>query len=370
MTPSTRKFIVLSILIVGFLTLAACSKEDADNPPVTTPPGYAKGVFVVNEGPFQSGTGTISFIDRFDGTVEHKIFQSATDGDVLGNVVQSMNHNALASQYAFIAVNNANKIEVVDLKTFERVKTIPNVPSPRYIEFGENNKIYVSCWDNTVKIYSLDDTEYLGQVQTGVGPEKMMKVGQSIWVLNQGGFSTDSTITVISTDTDQVLHTLEVYPKPTGIQIDQDNHVWILCSGKGWNGFPASGDSEGHLVCIDPEDYSVIRDLAFQGTDAHPEKLVIDVNGSNLYYNHVDGIYKFDVHSPELEVLPFIQRSAMFYGLGMDWEEDVLYASDPLDYTQQGRVYRYNANTGFLIDSLQAGIIPGEFYFTRLLAGK
>jgi hypothetical protein len=370
MSQPTRKNIALTIIIFGLFIIAACSKEDKDDPPITDPPGYSKGVFIVNEGPFQSGTGTITFVDRFDAGVEQKVFQLANDGAVLGNVVQSMNHNALASEYAFIAVNNANKIDVVDIKTFEKVRTIANVPSPRYVEFGENNKMYVSCWDNTVKIYTLDDTEYFGQLETGEGPEKMLKIGSSIWVLNQGGFSTDSTITIISTETDQVLHTLDVYPKPTGIQVDQYNHVWVLCSGMGWNGFPSPGDSEGHLVCIDPGDYSVIKDLAFPSTEAHPEKLVIDESGSYLFYNHLDGIYKFDVHSPELEEEPFIPRPAMFYGLGLDREEDILYASDPLDYVQQGRVYRYNAITGMLIDSLQAGIIPGEFYFTRLLAGK
>jgi hypothetical protein len=227
--------------------------------------------------------------------------------------------------------------------------------------------MYVSCWDNTIKIFTLDGTEYIGQVQAGEGPEKMMRVGNTIWVLNQGGFSVDSTITVISTETDQVVKTLQVYPKPTGIQTDQYDHVWVLCSGKGWNGFPGPGDSEGHLVCFNPFDYSVIKDLDFPDASNHPEKLVIDGNGSNLFYNHPDGIFRFDVLAPVLEEEPFVPRQGMFYGLGMDPEGDILYASDPLDYVQKGRVYRYNAVTGALVDSLEAGVIPGEFYFGRFL---
>ncbi len=361
--------LALWVALVPVLFVAGCSKDNGnDLPPPAGNTGYMGGVFVVNEGPFQAGTGTITHISRFDGAVTQKVYQQENDGAVLGNVVQSMNLNVLVSGHAFIAVNNANRIEVVDLKTFRRVQSISDVTSPRYVEFGGTNKMYVSCWDNTVKIYALDGMGYIGQVPAGGGPEKMMPVGNTIWVLNQGGFSVDSTITVISTETDQVVKTLEVYPRPTGIQVDQYGHVWVLCSGKGWNGFPSGGDSEGHLICFDPAGYSVIRDLAFPGSDTHPEKLVIDLSGTYLYYNHVDGIYRFDIHAPELDDAPFISRSSMFYGLGLDREAGLLYASDPLDYVQQGRVYRYNAATGALLDSLHAGIIPGEFCFAPLLA--
>lgn len=366
------KSVYFWIFLLSIVVITGCSKEDSTDelPPDPGNPGYTGGVFVINEGPFQTGTGTITHISRIDGEVILKLYQQENGGNVLGNVVQSMNYNPLISPNAFICVNNANKIEVVDMKTFKRVQALPDITSPRYVEFGENNKIYVSCWDNTVKIFTLDDTEYFGQVSTGEGPEKLMKVGNAIWVLNQGGFSVDSTITVISTETDQVVQTLEVYPKPTGIQFDQEGHVWVLCSGKGWNGFPAPDDSEGHLLCIDPDDYTILKDLPFPDKERHPEKLVIDENGSYLFYNQEDGIYRHDIHAPEIDDEPFIHRGTMFYGLGLDIETGLLYASDPLDYVQQGFVYRYNASTGVPVDSLLAGIIPGEFFFSRLAAGK
>lgn len=354
-------WLVLSVMIV----LSGCEKENNEPTPLPPEAGYSTGVFIINEGPFQTGTGTINYLDRFNSGTQEKVFQFANDGIPLGNIVQSMNVEPVTLN-AYIAVNNANKIEVVDLNTFISVQTIENIPSPRYIEFGNNGKAYISSWDNTVKVLSTEGFEFFGQIPVGQGPEKMQRVGNTIWVLNQGGFSVDSTITIISTATDEVVTTLQVYPKPTGIQVDENGMVWVMCSGKGWNGFPGIGDSEGHLLCINPENYNFIKDIQFPEVSMHPEKLVINREGDQLYYNYVNGIYRFDTNGNELDQEPLVNRGSMFYGLGLDPEENLVYASDPLDFSQNGWVFRYDANNGNLKDSLQAGIAPGEFYFTKI----
>ncbi len=158
---------------------------------------------------------------------------------------------------------------------------------------------------------------------------------------------------------------MQVYAKPTGIQKGINGNVWVMCSGRGFNGWPVPDDTEGHLLCIDPGDYSILHDFEFPSTSQHPEKLVADNEGEVLYYNYTDGIYKFNVNGGSLEDEPLIARTAMFYGLGFDAVDNVIYASDPLDYVQNGIVYRYDASNGSVIDSLDAGIIPGEFLFTE-----
>ena len=39
-----------------------------------------------------------------------------------------------------------------------------------------------------------------------------------------------------------------------------------------------------------------------------------------------------------------------------------VYLADAIDYTQPGRIYRYNAQ-GELLDQFEVGIIPGAFCF-------
>lgn len=352
-----------SVLILLLFVFTSCEEEK--EPPLTNA-GYSQGVFIMNEGPFQSGTGTITYMRR-DGTGKvENVFQKSNTGLVLGNIVQSMNVDPQNLNHAYIAVNNANKLVVVDVRTFNREEQIPNIDLPRYIEFGLNQKAYISCWDNTVKIISTVGYEFFGQVTVGTGPEKMKRIGNQIWILNKGGFAVDSTISILDTGNDQLVNTLEVYPKPTGIEVDENGLVWVLCSGKGWNGFPDPSDSEAHLLCIDPSDYSMVVDLPFPTTTEHPEDLTINKEGNLLFYTLPDGIYRFDIHSNELEENPFIEHSPMFYSMSCDREANILYASDPVDYVQQGWVYRYDVFTGSLQDSIRSGIVPGEFYFTAL----
>jgi len=53
----------------------------------------------------------------------------------------------------------------------------------------------------------------------------------------------------------------------------------------------------------------------------------------------------------------------MYYGLGYDVAEDIIYAADPLDYAQNGIIYRYSAMDGLLIDFFTAGMVPNGFWF-------
>jgi len=364
-----KKMKIKNLIVWGFIFAVigqtACTKNDDETLPPDNATGYSLGVFIINEGPFQSGTGTITYLNRDGSGVEEEIYQAANNGVPLGNIVQSMNQDTDGKKETYIAINNANKIEVVDIKTFKRVHTIENIASPRYIEFGGNGKVYISSWDNTVKVFSTEGYEFFGQVNVGTGPEKMLRVDNTIWVLNQGGFAVDSTISIISSETDEVVHTLQVYAKPTGIQLDENGLVWVMCSGNGWNGFPGIDDTEAHLLCIDPTGFNFVKDIAFPTSSEHPEKLVINKEGNLLFYNFIDGIYQFDIHGSELEEVPFISRNNMFYSLGLDRGSNIIYAGDPIDFVQHGLVYRYDVYTGNVLDSLQAGIVPGEFFFTQ-----
>jgi len=355
-------YVMIGIAIAISLMFDSCSKDETIPPPLVPTNGYESGVFIVNEGPFGNGTGTISFMNRDGSSKENTIFQNANSSIPLGSIVQSMQ---VVDDKGYIAVNDANKIEVVNIKAFESLYTLENITLPRYIESDENATLYISCWDNTVKIYSTDGTESLGQITVGSGPEKMLMDGQKLWVLNQGGYSIDSTISIIDIPTAQIITTVDVYPKPTGIEQDINGNIWVTCSGSGWNGWPDSTDTQGHLICINPDDYSIIEDFEFPTTTEHPEKLVINSTGDILFYSYPGGIYKHNIEADTLNLTAFIGKSGLFYGLGLDKMEDVIYGSDAIDFVQNGMVYRYEAANGMIIDSVEAGIGPGEFYFSN-----
>lgn len=348
-----RKVFVFATVLS--IMMSACKKEE-DNPSYVGPDNR---IFITNEGPFQNGSGSLSVLYRNNLEIYNNIFVGV-NGFTLGNLVQSLNvHN----DKVYIVVNNAGRIEIAHKDNLASLGAIEGINLPRYFLGIDDQKAYVSSWDNKVYIIDLGSNTVTGEIPTATGPEKMMRVGDEVWVLNQGGYSYDSTITLIDTKTDAVIKNLVVGDKPTGIVADKNGHVWVMCSGNGWNGFPGPEDSRGKLVCIDPVDYSIINTLAFPTTDKHPEKLVINNEGENMYYNYPGGVYKQNIYEETLEIDVLYSSESMFYALGFDPVSSTLFVSDPLDYTQNGIIIRINPFTGEELSIFEAGIIPGEFYF-------
>ncbi|MCB2219276.1 MAG: hypothetical protein KQI35_02690 [Bacteroidetes bacterium] len=350
--------ILSTVILIGLLiSTAACNKEE-DTPPVTES-GFESGIFIVNEGPFNTGTGTVTWFERSGANRVPKLFQQSNNLLPLGNLAQSM--TAIDGK-GFIVVNNDNTVWAVSLKTFQSMGSIENVTLPRYIADAGDGSAWLTTWDNKVVIFDPSNLSLIGEVATGTGPEKLLKINQQMWILNQGGYGIDSTITIIDIASRQVEKTLEVYPKPTGIQMDQNGYVWVLCSGHGWNGWPDPSDTQGHLLCINPTDYTILADFIFPNTSDHPEKLEINVAGDKLYYVYPGGIFSQSVNAGQLELSAFAERDGVFYSLGYDPVDQIIYAGDAKNFMQDGWVYRYN-NNGELKDSLQAGIGPAGFCF-------
>lgn len=352
----------LPVLII-FLIIIACEKESGEklpdiNIPVDTNEQQSY-VLITNEGLFPTGAGSITMYDRLTKSYINNVFEIANNYP-LGNIVQSA---VSFENKLFIVVNNANRIQIANDSTFKSIDVIENINLPRYLLPINTNKAYVTCWNDKVAVVDLNNNIVVNSIEAGTGPEKMLKYQDKVFVLNIGGFGNDSTVTVIDCINDVIDTTIFVAKRPSGIVMDKNSKVWIICSGQGWNGYPLPGDSPGHLICIDPDNYTIINDIIFPSHTEHPEKLAINKSKDILYYLCPGGVYKFDINSTILESVPFISYPNMFYGLGYDEVDELIYVSDPLDYVQRGWVYMYDALSGIVVDSLQAGVIPGEFYF-------
>ena len=144
--------------IILFCVIISCVDDKTPGPIVNiddAPNLSHKGFFVLNEGAFTLGNGSISFYDTAEKKMYNKVFE-AINKRALGDVVQSMSfHKGLG----FIVVNNSGTIEVVDSTTFSSIKTISKFTSPRYLVF-HNNEMYVSdLYANEISIVDLASFE-------------------------------------------------------------------------------------------------------------------------------------------------------------------------------------------------------------------
>lgn len=343
----------LLLIVAALLTVSSCKKENGS--PVNG--AYGNGIFIVNEGPFQSGTGTITYFDPDSNLVKQDIFETV-NARPLGNIAQSM---TLYDGKGFIVVNNAGKVEVVDIATFKSVATISNLINPSQFLVIDDSKAYVSDWIGHIAVVDLKSNTVSRTIPAGAGPDAMVKSGNNVYVANSGGLGIDSTVTVIDFNTDNVVKVIHVGDVPTGMAADGNGRIWVMCKGIGFSGWPQSGDTPGRLVRIDPVSLSVDYTYEFASSGDHPEKLVINKQKSMVYFLHDNSIYRFNIALSS--TIPEKLVSRYFYALSYENKTGYLYATDPKNYVNKGIVLRYKADDGSLIDSIQAGIIPRAFAF-------
>lgn len=348
---------VVPLLAVGTLLLTACDpKEDA------TPAGkYENGVLIVNEGQFGKGTGTVSYFNRSTKTVENDIFQT-TNGRPLGSLVQSV---SIHNDKAYVVVNNGNKIEVADAKDFTSVGVISGLAQPRYFLGLTDQKAYVSQWGadgltGSVVVVNLNTNTVTKTIATGRGAERMLRVNNNVYVTWEGGYGNDNRVTVLDANTDAVVANIVVGDNPNSIQLDASNKLWVSCGGIRDYMNPTL-NTFGSLVRINPASNAVELTIPIPSLIDYPEKLTLNKGRNVLFYAYGGKVYRQEINSSSLNANPFISRPV--YGLGVDPAEDVLYIADAGDFISNGKVIRYNVNTGAPLDSVQVGIGPSDFMF-------
>lgn len=341
----------------AFLTffISSCSDDDGD---ITEPKGdYENGYFITNEGPFQNGSGTISFVADA-GQVSHKVYKTVNEED-LGNIVNSM---YIADDKAYIVVNNSNKVVMANRYTMEKEDVIfgDDIYNPRYFVAG-NGKGYISNWgdplnpeDDFITVISLSNNAVLTTIPVGEGPEKMLWDGEKLFVCLQGGYGTNNKVVVINTEDNSVIENLEVGDVPNSILLDRNTDIWILCQGK-----PSyTGDETNGSLFKIAAGSNAISSYEFTAVQ-HPN--LLNYEDENLYY-HLDGkVFRFGINDMELPTEALAGLDGFYYAMNINNGE--LYATDAGDYASEGTLKVFNLGSGDLIETITTGLIPGQVVF-------
>ncbi len=355
----SSKPVFLLIAVTALLVINSCEKDD----PAPEIKGYAKGVFIRCEGSFQANNGSVSWYDTDSARIVNNLF-SSVNGRPAGDVVQSF---ALAGDYGVIVANNSQKIEVVDLETFESTATITGFTYPRYFQYSGNGTGYLSNGSFGGQVYKIDLHQGVvtDTIEVGMGPEQMVISGNHLFVANSGGWGYDNTVSVVDIQNNQVVNTIEAGDIPVALVSDRHDNIWVLCRGKEvyndtWTEVIDETDSK--LVRINSAAMTVDKEIIIgqQGDGFSPSWLTINPGGDILYYGEADGLYQMSINGSQQPEEPFI--SELFSAAGIHPQSGELFALKQGDYVSPGELYIYDTENN-LVSAYDTGLAPGGIVF-------
>lgn len=356
-TPFSKFFTKSCTLLLLALTLlvASCTDNGNPEPPI---PLTKDQVFVINEGNYLSSSGTITVYDPTDKKVVAEDIFTQVNNAPLGDIPTSMTR---VDSTGYITVSGSGKIYIINLNTFKLTGKIIDLNSPRHMAVLSASTAYVSNLSkDVIDIIDLKSNTKKGSIDLGKGnfAENMVVIGKYVYA---NCWSYGTKILKIDTEQNKVVAELEVGIQPKSLTLDKDGRLWTLTDG-GYDGNPI-GYATPALVCINTNDFKIAKRIEIPRGAAFNFVNVMSADGAYIYYTNSD-IFKISVDATTLPTTPFIAAGTQnFYCLGIHPSGE-LYVGDAIDYTQSGKVLRYDVN-GKLVDSFKAGIIPGGFSFIK-----
>ena len=352
----------ISYLVLAVLFLALVSACEKVNPDENEDTGFTHGVFITNEGGFGNSNGSVSYFDQ-DSLIMHNNLFNRVNNRPLGDVVQSL---AIHEGRAYIVVNNSQKVEVVDLEDFTSVGLIQGLSYPRYFVGIDKDKAYVSNGSKEGHVYVVDlnSLAIVDSIQVGSGPEQMLKKDDRVYVANSGGWGHDSTLTVIDSEQDIVLETIQVGHMPVALTLDNNDDLWILCKGKVVYGADWSvvEETESELIKVNTGVNQIITriEIGSTGDFFWPARMATDVAKTNILFTEAAGLYEIDIHAASQPSEPLIPVD--FYGFGVDPESGIIFGLSAPGFAEAGYLSRYSSD-GIKLDSISTGIAPNSAVF-------
>lgn len=349
-----KKFLYIAAIAATFsFSFSSCSDDNdaPDMPPATN----VDGLFVVCNGNYMSGNGSLFYYTPSDNLVENNVFERA-NGMKLGDTAQSM---SISDNTGWICVNGSNVVYAIDVDSYMVKGVITDITSPRNSLAISDNKIYVTgMYDNRIAIVNPSTYSVTGHIEVpGMDPsmgstEQIIKIGDYVYV---NCWSYQKQVIKIDSRTDKVVAQLEVGIQPQSIAYD-GNSLWALCDGGGWESNPI-GFEAPTLVRIDLNSFTVKNTITLAEYSSVSN---LRYYNGNLYWIE-NGLQRMSINATEAPAEPFIPSTSYgLYALDINPLNGEIYIADALDYMQAGVVTRYNS-AGEEIDSFNVGVIPSGF---------
>ncbi len=341
--------------------LPACVKDKPNPPRYSLPENEGRMALIANEGVFGNGNASLSVYDFEKDSLYNNVFFQKNEQH-LGDVLQSI---AEVGDYIFLAVNNSDKITVIDRHDFSLVKNIP-VHKPRYMLQVSEDKLYVSSlYYPEINIIDLNTLETKGKISVDFpNTEGLIMQEGKVYACNWN--TSCNYIYEINPQTDQITSRIPIAGyAPQQIVADKYKNLWVL-AGNVQQQAPAT------LSCIGTTVASGITKQFTFPAGADIIKPAFNPAKDTLYYIGVNydgakennGIYRMSIEAEQLPQEAFIAAQPLqyFWALGIDSATGKIFIGDPKGFIQQGSISIYRSD-GTLSATYETGMGPGFVYF-------
>ncbi|MDR0332549.1 MAG: YncE family protein [Dysgonamonadaceae bacterium] len=368
-----------ALLAILAVILPGCRKEDfiipeeVDRIPVQNA-AQLKGFYLLNEGNMNMNKASLDFIDFEEGLYRRNIFGQANPNAVLGLGDVGSDIGVYGSKL-YAVINNSNKIEVMDMRTAQRIGVI-DVKNVRYITFA-NGRAYVSAYGGEVQLGGSSPNGFIAEIDTatlqitrtveaGRQPEELATIGNQLFVANSGGYDPvnyETTVSVIDLTTFTETKRIEVAPNLHRLRATDYGDLYVSSRGDHFT-IPS------RLFVIDTQTHSIkhtfdiaCTNLAISGDTAY----IIGAEFSYLTNKWEVNYSMINVRTHTLLTGSFLPQSIIDiiqipYGIAIDPYSGFIYITDARDYVSPGILYCVDPN-GSVMFSIRTGDIPAHFAF-------
>ena len=330
-------------LVSAIICYGACKPPVKESDPL--PALLNQGIYIVNEGNFMSGNGSVSFYDSATNKVTQDLF-FLKNNKPAGDVCQSL---SFYNNQFYLVVNNSSKIELLN-EEFINTKTITGLTSPRYITFASNQKGYITdLYAKGVSVFNTVSGVIEKKIDIPYWTEEILHYSDTLYVTSPSS----RYLYLIDSKTDNLKDSIDIGFGSSSITQDENKLLWILCDGKESNSILPS------IICINPVNRQIVRTIKAADYSSFASKIHFNPIDKNIYWIDGGGISTLNTTATGAsKTLAIDSKGRNFYGLTINPVTGDILVSDAGDFSQRSTIYIYSKNH-VEKNVFQAGLISG-----------
>jgi hypothetical protein len=321
------------------------------------PSGDNFNIWVLNEGVWQMGNGSITAYNTSTNERESDIYSSANNGRQLGD---TPNDIVLYGAKVYVVVSTSNRIDVLDSKTGVSIQQISVTTSspksePRQAAY-HNGKVYVCCFDGSVVKIDTASLAIEATVKAGRNPDGICVSNNKLYVSNSGGLdwetgNYDTTVSVFDLSTFTKIKDIPVKMNPGQMKADKNGNIYVVSIGNYVDVSPCL-----QRINTTTDVVENVFDIAITRFDIYDNQLYFYESD---YFSGNTSYQVLDLLQNRITNTNFISGNTIQTpnGVSINPISGDIYIFDALDYTSTGDVYCFDRN-GNKKFQFEAGVSP------------